>query len=160
MRPFLIAAALLLIAGCTSYGQIVNEPLANTEEKSGTYSIQEYIRSHDYGEVGISLAFSGGGTRAAALAYGVLMELRDTVVVVNGRQHSLLDEIDWGAVGLAQVAGHYYITPRQKLRYDRIYARHASLGFDLKLIFLAFLLVFYLRWTPGGADRIPRKWLH
>jgi len=65
-----------------------------------------------------------------------------------------------GLAGLAQVAGHYYITPRQKLRYDRIYARHASLGFDLKLIFLAFLLVFYLRWTPGGAERIPRKWLH
>ncbi len=65
-----------------------------------------------------------------------------------------------GLAGLAQVAGHYYITPRQKLRYDRIYAQHASLGFDLKLIALAFMLVFYLRWKPGGADRIPRHWLH
>jgi len=65
-----------------------------------------------------------------------------------------------GLAGLAQVAGHYYISPRQKLRYDRIYARHASLGFDLKLIYLAFALVFYLRWKPGGADRIPRHWLH
>jgi len=65
-----------------------------------------------------------------------------------------------GLAGLAQVAGNYYITPRQKLRYDRIYARHASLGFDLKLIALAFGLVFYLRWKPGGADRIPRSWLH
>jgi lipopolysaccharide/colanic/teichoic acid biosynthesis glycosyltransferase len=65
-----------------------------------------------------------------------------------------------GLAGLAQVAGHYHITPRQKLRYDRIYAAHASLGFDLKLILLAFGLVFYLRWKPGGADRIPRSWLH
>lgn len=65
-----------------------------------------------------------------------------------------------GLAGLAQVAGNYHITPRQKLRYDRIYARHASLGFDLKLIALAFGLVFYLRWTPAGADRIPRHWLH
>jgi lipopolysaccharide/colanic/teichoic acid biosynthesis glycosyltransferase len=65
-----------------------------------------------------------------------------------------------GLAGLAQVAGHYYITPRQKLRYDRVYSRHASLGFDLKLILLAFGLVFYLRWKPGGADRIPRNWLH
>jgi len=65
-----------------------------------------------------------------------------------------------GLAGLAQVAGHYYISPRQKLRYDRIYARHASLGFDHKLIGLAFALVFYLRWKPGGADRIPRQWLH
>jgi lipopolysaccharide/colanic/teichoic acid biosynthesis glycosyltransferase len=65
-----------------------------------------------------------------------------------------------GLAGLAQVAGNYYISPRQKLRYDRIYAQHASLGFDLKLIALAFALVFYLRWKPGGADRIPRHWLH
>jgi lipopolysaccharide/colanic/teichoic acid biosynthesis glycosyltransferase len=65
-----------------------------------------------------------------------------------------------GLAGLAQVAGNYYITPRQKLRYDRIYAENASLGFDLKLIVLAFGLVFYLRWKPGGADRIPRSWLH
>lgn len=65
-----------------------------------------------------------------------------------------------GLAGLAQVAGHYYITPRQKLRYDRIYAQNASLGFDLKLIALAVALVFYLRWKPGGADRIPRNWLH
>ena len=65
-----------------------------------------------------------------------------------------------GLAGLAQVAGDYYITPRQKLRYDRIYANHASLGFDLKLIALAFALVFFLRWKPGGAGRIPRGWLH
>ncbi|MFC1996207.1 sugar transferase [Chloroflexota bacterium] len=65
-----------------------------------------------------------------------------------------------GLAGLAQVAGHYYISPRQKLRYDRIYTRHASLGFDLKLIAAAFALVFYLRWKPGGADSIPRHWLH
>ncbi len=65
-----------------------------------------------------------------------------------------------GLAGLAQVAGHYYITPRQKLRYDRVYARHAGLGFDLKLILLAFLLVFYWRWLPGWNGRIPRRWLH
>jgi lipopolysaccharide/colanic/teichoic acid biosynthesis glycosyltransferase len=65
-----------------------------------------------------------------------------------------------GLAGLAQVAGTYYISPRQKLRYDRIYTRHANLGFDLKLIGLAFVLVFYLRWKPGSADRIPRHWLH
>jgi lipopolysaccharide/colanic/teichoic acid biosynthesis glycosyltransferase len=65
-----------------------------------------------------------------------------------------------GLAGLAQVAGNYYITPRQKLRYDRVYAKNASLGFDLKLIALAFGLVFYLRWKPGGTNRIPRRWLH
>src|SRR5262245_6419075 len=40
------------------------------------------------------LAFSGGGTRAAALSYGVLEELRRTPIVVDGHRHSLLDEVD------------------------------------------------------------------
>jgi len=33
----------------------------------------------------VVLAFSGGGTRAAALAYGALKELRATEVVIAGR---------------------------------------------------------------------------
>ncbi len=62
-----------------------------------------------------------------------------------------------GLAGLAQVAGDYYLTPRQKLRYDRLYIRYASLGFDLKLIFLAFLLAFWYRWKKDWDGRLPRK---
>ncbi|MBM2843412.1 MAG: sugar transferase [Anaerolineales bacterium] len=65
-----------------------------------------------------------------------------------------------GLAGLAQVAGHYYITPRQKLRFDRLYIDHAGLGFDLKLILIAFAVVFWLRWRPGWRGRLPRAWLH
>ena len=42
----------------------------------------------------VFLAFSGGGTRAAALSYGVVEELWRTSIVVKGHQHSLLDEVD------------------------------------------------------------------
>lgn len=65
-----------------------------------------------------------------------------------------------GIAGLAQVAASYYITPRQKLRLDRLYVRHAGLAFDLRLLALACLLVFYLRWKPGWDGKIPRRWLH
>ena len=64
-----------------------------------------------------------------------------------------------GIAGLAQVAANYYITPRQKLRFDQLYVRHAGLGFDLRLLAIAFLLVFYLRWKPGWDGRLPRAWL-
>lgn len=64
-----------------------------------------------------------------------------------------------GLAGLAQVAGSYYITPRQKLRFDRLYVRHAGLGLDLRLLAIAFALVFYLRWKPGWDGRVPKRWL-
>lgn len=71
-------------------------------------------------------------------------------------RHSVLP----GLAGLAQVAGDYYLTPRQKLRYDRLYIRYSSLGFDLKLIFLAFLIAFWYRWQKNWNGRLPRHWLH
>ena len=62
-----------------------------------------------------------------------------------------------GLAGLAQVAGDYYLTPRQKLRFDRLYIRHHSFGFDLKLIMLAFSIAFWFRWQEGWNGRLPRK---
>jgi lipopolysaccharide/colanic/teichoic acid biosynthesis glycosyltransferase len=64
-----------------------------------------------------------------------------------------------GLAGLAQVAGDYYLTPRQKLRFDRLYIQHASLAFDLKLLLLACLITFWYRWQPGWDGRLPRAWL-
>lgn len=62
-----------------------------------------------------------------------------------------------GLAGLAQVAGDYYLTPRQKLRYDRLYISYADLCYDLKLIFLAFAITFWYRWQKDWDGRIPRK---
>jgi hypothetical protein len=64
-----------------------------------------------------------------------------------------------GLSGLAQVAGDYYLTPLQKLRFDRLYIRHASLGMDIKLLLLAFLVTFWYRWQPGWDGRLPRRLL-
>jgi lipopolysaccharide/colanic/teichoic acid biosynthesis glycosyltransferase len=64
-----------------------------------------------------------------------------------------------GLSGLAQIAGDYYLPSRDKLRYERIYAGHTSLGFDIKLIFLAFVLVFWLRWKKDWDGRVPRAWI-
>lgn len=64
-----------------------------------------------------------------------------------------------GLTGLAQLVGNYRSTPRQKLRFDRIYVRHANLGFDLKLLLLTFMLVFWFRWRKNWDGRIPRAWI-
>jgi NTE family protein len=63
------------------------------------------------------LAFSGGGTRAAALAYGVLEELRDTIVVVDGQPRRLLDEVDF----ISSVSGGSFTSAYYGLYGDRIF---------------------------------------
>jgi NTE family protein len=55
---------------------------------------------------------SGGGTRAAALAYGVLEELyRTTYTAADGSQHSLLDEVEVisSVSGGSFTAAHYAV---------------------------------------------------
>jgi lipopolysaccharide/colanic/teichoic acid biosynthesis glycosyltransferase len=65
-----------------------------------------------------------------------------------------------GLAGLAQVAGSYYLTPHQKLRYDRLYIHNANLGFDLRLLLSAFLIAFWFRWQKKWSGRLPRRLLH
>jgi lipopolysaccharide/colanic/teichoic acid biosynthesis glycosyltransferase len=44
-----------------------------------------------------------------------------------------------GMTGLAQLRGGYFTDPRDKLRYDLIYARHRSFWLDLRLVIATFV---------------------
>ncbi|MDE1895297.1 MAG: patatin-like phospholipase family protein [Xanthomonadaceae bacterium] len=65
----------------------------------------------------IVLAFSGGGTRAAAFSYGVLEKLRDTVVELDGQPTRLLDLVDV----ITSVSGGSYTAAYYGLFGDRIF---------------------------------------
>lgn len=86
--------AILLSAGCTSVGKIENRPVAELPTAQQRYSLYHYSQQHPPGDTLLFLAFSGGGTRAAALAYGVLEELRDTRLGAGEKHPRLLDEVD------------------------------------------------------------------
>jgi NTE family protein len=93
MKLFAVSFGLLLLSGCASYGVIDNAPLSESTSTQ-PYSIKSRGGMTGSGEIILTLAFSGGGTRAAALSYGVLEELRDTTVIIDGQPRRLLDEID------------------------------------------------------------------
>jgi NTE family protein len=85
--------ALVLLAGCAT--QLPDVRIDKVDLAAG-YRIETQLptaASKDP-ETLLMLAFSGGGTRAAAFSYGVLEELRRTTVTVKGRPHRLVDEID------------------------------------------------------------------
>ena len=82
----------LLVSGCSSYGVIHNEPVTDTDQ-STPYALKTWAQSEEASDFVFILNFSGGGTRAAAMAYGVMQELRDTSVVIDGQKTRLLDEV-------------------------------------------------------------------
>lgn len=94
-RLLLLGALLPLLAACTAYNTLQNRPVEDDAvATSSNYSLHRVIDTPRSNQVTLVLAFSGGGTRAAALAYGVLQELRDTPVTLDGQARRLLDEVD------------------------------------------------------------------
>ncbi len=94
MRVWGLIAAIgaAALGGCTSvYNLPHNQPLTGTIQARPLGS--EVPLSSD--DVMVSLAFSGGGTRAAAFSFGVLQELDRTRIRDRGKTVSLLDRVNF-----------------------------------------------------------------
>lgn len=94
MRIIYITLITILLNACSSIGKIENEPQSQLPQGQQRYTIASYNQTHSTGDTLFLLAFSGGGTRAAALSYGILEELRDTHYQLDGKEVRLLDEVD------------------------------------------------------------------
>ncbi len=117
-RLFFLISTLTWIAvvavGCAHYP--VNQPLKQIDPQSG-YRAKSMETPGNSENLLLYLTFSGGGTRAAALSYGVLEELRKTEVVIDGTKRRLLDEID----GISSVSGGSFTAGYYGLFGDRIF---------------------------------------
>ncbi len=108
----LLAAALV---GCAHYP--VNARLDQYTPTEG-YRLENLSGAENSGSLFVVLAFSGGGTRAAALAFGVLEQMRDTEITWEGRRKSLLDEVDL----ITSVSGGSYTAAYYALYRERLFA--------------------------------------
>jgi NTE family protein len=109
-----VALVGLLGVACVSY-RPVNQPIdslsAPGDLSPGTGG------SREVGDTWMVLAFSGGGTRAAAFAFGVLEELRDTQITTGDGTMRLLDEVD----AISGVSGGSFPAAYFGLFGDRIF---------------------------------------
>lgn len=116
-----ILVGLVVLQGCAS--RPINEPIAQTEPESG-YSVVRHVMQrpdHDPSTL-LVLAFSGGGTRAAAFSYGVLEELRRTPIVLDGQQRRMLDEVDI----ITSVSGGTFTALAYALYGERLFSEYES----------------------------------
>jgi NTE family protein len=87
-----VVASLVFLVGCAT--RQVNPPIAQYDPSSGR-QFEKVDRHRGDQQDLVILAFSGGGTRAAAFSYGVLEALRRIeIVTTSGRKIRLLDEVD------------------------------------------------------------------
>src|SRR5262249_50472869 len=88
----IFASAVLLLCGCVQ--RPVNPPLT-AHGHNAAYEFEHLERNRGKQDDLVVLAFSGGGTRAAAFSYGVLETLRRIEITASsGERYRLLDEVD------------------------------------------------------------------
>ncbi len=115
-RPlsFIILFFCLLLSACT-----IKQPpdyfLPEVNTNDGYYLSNSVSNGSD--SLFLVLSFSGGGTRAATLAYGVLEKLKQTEIEIDGQKKSLLDEVDL----ITSVSGGSFTAAYYGLYGDQIF---------------------------------------
>ena len=161
LRTFAPAAAIaVVLAGCSSLGisDPNNRPISGSAENAFASTRTDPTAGDD---VLVGLAFSGGGTRAAAFSYGVLSEIDQTTVKTHNGTHSLLDSVGFvsGVSGGAVTAAYFGLKKRAALAdfREKFLIRNAEEGLDTSVG-----PVSLVRALGGGVNDIHTfsKWLN
>ena len=112
LRALAAVALAALVTSCAV--SPVNVKLDRYDEKAG-YRFDNLSSDGNTDELFVILAFSGGGTRAAAFSFGVLEGLRDVVYRVPGGTRSFLDDVDVisSVSGGSFTAAYYALFPEK-----------------------------------------------
>ncbi len=99
-----LVVILLALTACQSSQVTMNTPLKSDTAPAALhqpgYTLMGMLQQ-PRGEILLALAFSGGGKRSAAFAYGALLGLRSMTIMENNHQRRMLDEVDY----IAAVSG-------------------------------------------------------
>lgn len=116
--------AMLLVAwvlsACASLYKPHNEAISAVSLDQGYRPFG--VKKNHPGHHLVALSFSGGGTRAAALSYGVMQELRDTQVDSHHQRVRLLDETDT----ISSVSGGSFTAAYYGLFGDRLFSDYEN----------------------------------
>src|SRR6266705_254509 len=143
-------ATLVLLGGCAT--RPINPPLTQADPGTGYRFETRQAHANDKDNL-VVLAFSGGGTRAAAFSYGVLEFLRRTEVVGPKGKGRLLDEVDV----ITGVSGGSFTALAYGLYGDKLFAeyeqRFLKRNVQGEIIARAFSPVYWAKLGSAGWGR-------
>ena len=149
------------LAGCGGLvgprSEPLNQPIVGSAETAFAATRTDPTAADD---VVLGLAFSGGGTRAAAFSFGVLQEVEGTYVTSRTGSHSLLDRVAFvsGVSGGSVLTAYYGLKKRAALDdfRERFLIRNAEEGLSTSIT-----PVNLVRALGGGVNDsgVFSKWL-
>ena len=113
------AVLLAALSGLSACAQFQYQPVAtiNKVDRSQGYRFDAEAGKPQDDDMLVVLMFSGGGTRAAALGYGVLEELDKQKIYSGGREKSLLEAVDlvYGVSGGSVLAAYFSLHGKETI---------------------------------------------
>ena len=121
MKKWILSlVAMAFLAGCAHYQENPRLDAFNLSEGYRYRNLKTPEEDPENSEsLFVILTFSGGGTRAAALSFGVLEALRDTQIEWEGKSRRLLDEVDV----ISSVSGGSFTSAYYGLYGDEIFSK-------------------------------------
>ena len=113
------AVLLAALSGLSACAQFQYQPVATIDkvDRSQGYRFDAEAGKPQDDDMLVVLMFSGGGTRAAALGYGVLEELDKQKIYSGGREKSLLEAVDlvYGVSGGSVLAAYFSLHGKETI---------------------------------------------
>jgi NTE family protein len=136
----------ILLSGCASLERYPDNPRLEYFDRQSTIT---GLHQQGDGKTLLIVTFSGGGTRAAALAYGVLEAMNNTELAEGGEHRTMLGEVDM----ISSVSGGSITAAYYGLFGDQIFTdfRHAFLERNVTSELTSILL------TPTTLSRISSE---
>ena len=110
----MIAASAVWLSACSLVAYQPTKTIDRVRENEG-YRLELSIQRSNQDNTLVIMMFSGGGTRAAALGYGVLTAFNDYPLLLNGRRTTLTASSDlvFGVSGGSVLAAYYALHGEQ-----------------------------------------------
>ena len=123
---WLCVLSAVLLPACSQLRYQPVKTIGKVDLQQGYRLEKAFAEQRDSDDMFVVLMFSGGGTRAAALGYGVLEELSKQQVYRNGRKYALLDSVDivYGVSGGSVLAAYFSLHGKKAIpRFEKYFLK-------------------------------------